>query len=68
MNDFVRDKFTPKKGEGTIPLYGEIIAGGTVSQHFIFDESVQFAPKAIMTKKCLLISSKTLIIRIIISS
>jgi len=29
MNDFVRDKFTPKKGEGTIPLYGEIIAGGT---------------------------------------
>ena len=33
MNDFVRDKFTPNKGEGTIPLYGEIIAGGTVSQH-----------------------------------
>jgi len=29
MNDFMRDKFTPKKGEGTIPLYGEIIAGGT---------------------------------------
>ena len=32
MNDFMRDKFTPKKGEGTIPVYGEVIAGGTVSQ------------------------------------
>merc|ERR1712018_307890 len=29
MNDFMRDKLTPKKGEGTIPIYGEIIAGGT---------------------------------------
>ena len=43
MNDFVRDKFTPKKGEGTIPLYGEIIAGGTVSQHLIFEKRVWFA-------------------------
>ena len=32
MNDFMRDKFTPKKGEGRLPLYGEVIAGGTVSQ------------------------------------
>src|SRR5207237_7831374 len=29
MNDFVRDKFTTKKGE--IPLYGEIISGACVS-------------------------------------
>ena len=43
MNDFMRDKFTPKKGEGTIPLYGEIIAGGTVSQHYIFEQRVWFA-------------------------
>ena len=35
MNDFMRDKFTPKKGEGTIPLYGEVIAGGTVSQEVV---------------------------------
>ena len=31
MNDFMRDKFTPKKGEGVIPLHGEVIAGGCVS-------------------------------------
>ena len=35
MNDFMRDKFTPKKGEGSIPLYGEVIAGGTVSQEVL---------------------------------
>merc|ERR1712018_898787 len=29
MNDFMRDKLTPKKGEGTIPIYCEMIAGGT---------------------------------------
>ena len=28
MNDLMRDKFTSDKGN--IPLYGEIIAGGTV--------------------------------------
>merc|ERR1711936_1479196 len=28
MNDFMRDKLTPKKGEGTIPIYCEMIAGG----------------------------------------
>lgn len=29
MNDFVRDKLTSKKGE--IPLWSEIVAGGSVS-------------------------------------
>ena len=42
MNDFVRDKLTPKKGEGTIPLYCEMIAGGTVSQQYI-RKHVRFA-------------------------
>ena len=32
MNDFVRDKFTPRKGEGIIPFYGEVLAGGCVSE------------------------------------
>jgi len=30
MNDLVRDKM--RHENGTIPLYGEILAGGTVSQ------------------------------------
>lgn len=29
MNDFVRDKFTTE--DNTIPLFAEILAGGTVS-------------------------------------
>ena len=36
MNDFIRDKM--RLDNGTIPLYGEILAGGTVSHR----ESVAF--------------------------
>ena len=43
MNDFMRDKLTPKKGEGTIPIYCEMIAGGTVSQQYIRKDAFVFA-------------------------
>jgi hypothetical protein len=55
MNDFMRDKFTPKKGEGTIPLYGEVLAGGTVSQEVLI--SVRLVPCSV-DLRCMKINIK----------